>query len=360
MKKILSLFVVLMFSTVLFSQTFLSEDFSSGQFPPSSWLTLPIGSAWSSSSTSNAGGSSPEARFEGFSSNSTARMISPVIDLSSVDTVILLFKHFYDDNSGPGPAIGVATKGNTPWQSVWEITPTSSQGPKEIQIIISDENVGSSNFRFCFYVTGELGNINNWYIDDIILFNPPNLDGQMANILITSPITGPEEVKGVVKNLGYTTINEVSVSWQSYAGVVYDSTFTGLSLELLDGFEFSFDQMWVSPFGANDIKMWINNVNGILDEDQNNDTLTKTIEYIAYSVPQRPCFEEFTSSTCGPCASFNNSFVPWSQTHQDEIVLVKYQMNWPGNGDPYYTAEGGTRRSYYGVSYVPDLFSAHG
>ncbi|MCD4773575.1 MAG: T9SS type A sorting domain-containing protein, partial [Bacteroidales bacterium] len=356
MKKILSLLIVLMISTSLFSQTFISEDFSSGQMPPTGWLTLPIGSGWSSSSTSNAGGSSPEARFEGFNSNSTARMISPVIDLSSVDTVILLFKHYYDDNSGPGPAVGVATRGNTGWQSVWEITPYTNQGPEEIQVIIADENVGSPNFKFCFYVTGELGNLNNWYIDDIVLFNPPNLDGQMSNILIQSPIQGPEEVKGVVKNLGYSTINEVSVSWQSYAGVIYDSTFSGLSLELLDGFEFSFNQMWISPFGAHDIKMWINNVNGILDDNRDNDTLTKIIEYVAFSVPQRPCFEEFTSSTCPPCAGFNNSFAPWAQTHEDEITLVKYQMSWPSPGDPYYTAEGGARRTYYGVNSVPDMF----
>ena len=31
-------------------------------------------------------------------------------------------------------------------------------------------------------------------------------------------------------------------------------------------------------------------------------------------------------------------------------------MDWPGNGDPYYTAEGGVRRTYYGVSGVPDLY----
>jgi hypothetical protein len=28
-------------------------------------------------------------------------------------------------------------------------------------------------------------------------------------------------------------------------------------------------------------------------------------------------------------------------------------MNWPYNGDPYYTAEGGVRRTWYGVSWVP-------
>ena len=30
-------------------------------------------------------------------------------------------------------------------------------------------------------------------------------------------------------------------------------------------------------------------------------------------------------------------------------------MNWPGNGDPYYTAEGGTRRQFYGVNAVPNV-----
>jgi len=68
-------------------------------------------------------------------------------------------------------------------------------------------------------------------------------------------------------------------------------------------------------------------------------------------------YEEFTSSTCSPCASFNNStFNPFIATHGHEITLVKYQMNWPSSGDPYYTAEGGVRRTYYGVNSVPDLY----
>jgi hypothetical protein len=87
-----------------------------------------------------------------------------------------------------------------------------------------------------------------------------------------------------------------------------------------------------------------------------NDSLTKTIEYQSVVYPVRPLYEEFTSSTCGPCASFNSSFVPWCGQHADEISLIKYQMNWPGAGDPYYTAEGGTRRNYYGVNAVPQLF----
>jgi hypothetical protein len=34
-------------------------------------------------------------------------------------------------------------------------------------------------------------------------------------------------------------------------------------------------------------------------------------------------------------------------------VSLKYQMSWPGDGDPYYTDEGGVRRNLYGISGVP-------
>jgi hypothetical protein len=70
-----------------------------------------------------------------------------------------------------------------------------------------------------------------------------------------------------------------------------------------------------------------------------------------------PLYEEFTSSTCSPCAQFNSTtFAPFITAHPNEFSLIKYQMNWPGNGDAYYTAEGGTRRGFYNVNGVPDLF----
>ena len=71
--------------------------------------------------------------------------------------------------------------------------------------------------------------------------------------------------------------------------------------------------------------------------------------------------EEFTSSTCPPCAPMNAWLNPLLVTNADKVVVVKYQMNWPAqngfpNGDPYYTAEGGVRRTYYGVNAVPDIY----
>jgi hypothetical protein len=197
--------------------------------------------------------------------------------------------------------------------------------------------------------------MNSWYIDDVLLLVPLNLDGKISSITVPGTITSPQEVGGVFQNVGDTPVTDFSVSYQAYNGIVYDTAFSGLNLDMFESFEFSFDQMWVQPFGTYGITMWLNSVNGVTDDYPANDTVTKSITYIANILPRRVTMEEFTSSTCGPCASFNTGFVPWCLSHPD-ITLVKYQMNWPGAGDPYYTAEGGVRRNYYGVSYVPDLY----
>ncbi len=68
--------------------------------------------------------------------------------------------------------------------------------------------------------------------------------------------------------------------------------------------------------------------------------------------------ETFTSSTCPPCAPANTSLEALlaQPANDDKFVSLKYQVNWPGNGDPYYTGETGVRRGYYGVSSVPNGF----
>ncbi len=73
-------------------------------------------------------------------------------------------------------------------------------------------------------------------------------------------------------------------------------------------------------------------------------------------VPLKPLYELFTSSTCGPCVAANEILTEILDANQDEYSLIKYQMSWPGSGDPYYNQEGGARRGYYGVYFVPDLY----
>jgi len=68
-----------------------------------------------------------------------------------------------------------------------------------------------------------------------------------------------------------------------------------------------------------------------------------------------PLHEVFTSSTCGPCVAGNQNLTTIFDANPERQTVVKYQMSWPGDGDPYYTSEGGTRQGYYNVTAVPRL-----
>ena len=73
-------------------------------------------------------------------------------------------------------------------------------------------------------------------------------------------------------------------------------------------------------------------------------------------IQNMPLHEVFTSSTCMPCVSGNQNLTAIFNANPERQTVVKYQMNWPISGDPYYTNEGGTRRNYYNVNSVPRLF----
>ena len=72
---------------------------------------------------------------------------------------------------------------------------------------------------------------------------------------------------------------------------------------------------------------------------------------------ERTCMiETFTSSTCPPCNGGNVHLEDLlnDAVNDGKFVSLKYQMDWPSNGDPYFTAEGSQRRSYYSVTGVPN------
>lgn len=65
--------------------------------------------------------------------------------------------------------------------------------------------------------------------------------------------------------------------------------------------------------------------------------------------------ETFTSSTCPPCnpGNINLEGILANSVNDGKYASIKYQMSWPGTGDPYFTNEGDIRRGYYSVTSVP-------
>jgi len=356
MKIIYAFVLLLAMSASLVGQTFINENFSSGTVPPSGWAIDNLATQWSSSATANAGGTAPEAKFTWKQTTATSRLISPIIDLTGHQFVVLRFKHFLDNYGGGQYSIGAATRsGGSDWNIAWEVFPTNNIGPEDRLITIDNDDVGQSDFEFCIYIDGNMYNMDYWYIDDVSLFVPANLDGEMQAITTYPFVNGSTAVEGVVFNKGLTPITSVEVQWQANGGDIFTSNFSGFNIEMGYSYEFSCDDLFDFPIGTYDLQVWLSSVNGTPDDDPDNDSLTKEISVVSHIVDRKPLFEEFTSSTCGPCAGFNSSFVPWCETHADDITLVKYQMDWPSPGDPYYTEERGIRKTYYGISAVPNI-----
>jgi hypothetical protein len=72
-------------------------------------------------------------------------------------------------------------------------------------------------------------------------------------------------------------------------------------------------------------------------------------------------FENWTSSTCGPCASNNPQLTVWINNNWNNgLICVSYHVGWPSPGnDPMYLhnpTQSYDRRFYYGVNSVPAAY----
>ena len=85
--------------------------------------------------------------------------------------------------------------------------------------------------------------------------------------------------------------------------------------------------------------------------------LGASMAMFAQPINRKALIEEFTSATCGPCASQNPAFNALILPNRDvKVVPVKYQVPIPSPGDPMYAQnqpESDARRSYYGINGAP-------
>jgi hypothetical protein len=349
------------------AQVFVFEDFSDHQMPPAGWSIDEFPENWIVTNAYSAGGiNSPEARFNYINipvpGQTISRLISPVIDLSGMDSVKLHFWYFYSPYSSPPPYIGVATRSaGGDWNTVWSLLPHGNGHATPIDLWLKNSDVGSEQFQLCMYLDGNLFNMVYWALDDITLSYPVNNDGYMKSLSQTPDyVTGSFPIDGLVVNTGNDDIHSAVINWKLDNGqpfsVTHSTSINGLNVPAMKAFSFSCTDSVNPPEGKSRLLVWIDEINGVPDEYHGNDTIAMTIQNVTTLVPRKPLYEEFTSSSCVYCPMFDDQFVPWCDSMGDRITVVKYQMDWPGEGDPYYTLEGEARRQFYGVNGVPSIW----
>ncbi|MGB2354151.1 MAG: T9SS type A sorting domain-containing protein [Schleiferiaceae bacterium] len=293
-------------------------------------------------------------------------LITDVIDLSGYSVMHATFKSFYYGATYQG-ATEVAeflysTNGGATWTSIGTLDPA---GDWETQWIDVTAACGNANVQFAFNYQDGGGWLYGLGIDDFALFAPYNFDVAMESLNMPTTLglnNAPFTFEGTLRNYGGATITSATINYSVNGGTPVTESLSGLSIAPYDTYTWTHTTAWnPSTTGTYSVDFYALPINGTFDQNTSNDNLNVSIEVLTATADRVVLAEEFTSSTCGPCASFNPGYKQLldansANTETGRVTSVKYQMNWPSPGnDPAYNQEAADRRVAYGISGVPDV-----
>ena len=360
MRKLLliSFFVLMTISNSLCQDrgVIYQEKFDATGFPVG-WSIMGDGASnWMIAQSCNAGGEPNELQFgwtplfEGLS-----RIITAPINFTGITSATISFKHSVDVYEGSS-TIGIATSSNNgnSWNTVWSET-YDTDGIYEVEALFNSPDLGKDNVMMCLFFEGSSYNINFWFFDDIVIESQNANDVSLISINNHDYIlAGENEFSFTMQNIGEIKVESFEASY-TIDGETVSETFS-TDLPPMERETYTFETTKYLELGSHNIEIEVTSVNGEEDQNATNNIIEKEI-VTAPSLAQRiPMIEHFSSSTCGPCVSVNALMKKLTEDNAGRFTYVKYPMSWPAIGDPYYTSEGGIRKSFYNVSGVPTLF----
>ena len=157
-----------------------------------------------------------------------------------------------------------------------------------------------------------------------------------------------------VRNIGTATLSSAEVHFSINGGMAVGGAVTSsTNIASLASGSFTSPAKWTpSATGVYTVKVWTSNPNGSVDGMPANDTASYKVNVVDRWADRKILNEVFTSSTCAPCRPGNENYNNVING-RDAHTTIKYQVWWPGTGDPYCTQEVRTRASFYAVSSVP-------
>ena len=254
------------------------------------------------------------------------------------------------------------TNGGSTWTTLATIAPAADW---ETQWIDVSAACGNANVQFAWNYQDGGGWLYGLGIDDFAVFAPYNFDVGMTAINMPTTIglnNAPFTFTGTLKNFGGSTITSATINYSVNGGTAVTENLTGLSIAPYDEYTWTHTTTWTPAATGNyTVDFYALPINGTWDQNTDNDTLSVNFEVLTATADRVVLAEEFTSSTCPPCASFNPGYKDLlddndANTATGRVTSIKYQMNWPSPGnDPGYNAEADARKSTHGISGVPDV-----
>lgn len=260
-------------------------------------------------------------------------------------------------------SFGVAArlKGETEWEecAVMDSLPVEL-GPTVLSARLPERFADQSGVQvFVFLKTTKDRNQFLWIFDDIEFYTLLE-DYYAANLNLVSPANMSVEqavLDFTIANIG-NAFDSCKISYKMDDKEVVTETYkfeTSLMPSQSSRITLNVGSL---TYGQHGLQVWVSEMNGVAVAEADIQKMAYTLNNVEPSevYDWKLLVESFTSATCGPCGQINRRINHAFDSLGNEIALVKYQMNWPGNGDKYYNRNGGVRRAYYGVTDVPSMF----
>ena len=213
---------------------------------------------------------------------------------------------------------------------------------------------GSPNYQML--AGNDPSTADNYYYD----FAPGSLADDDATMISVNQSQylknsdAPFVIKFSAKNTGGKSISTVNATYTINGSNPVTEDISGLSIASGANSELSFSTKWTpSALGKYTIAVTVNSVNSTADAIGVN-TKSTDVNVIDKFVTRKILNEIFTSSTCSPCKAGNANYLTVT-AGKTQHSTIKYQVNWPGTGDPYCTQEVRDRVSYYAINSVPRM-----
>ncbi|MDR2556690.1 MAG: T9SS type A sorting domain-containing protein [Bacteroidales bacterium] len=311
--------------------------------------------------------------------NPVLRLVSSWMKFNGAENNWAYFDWLYTATSSPNSTIslGIAmrTSPEAEWTPVIEKTGTAiiTNTPESSSSKIPEEIASADSVQLCIFLKHSTVTSVQFifYFDNIkIVSFGGQTNGPEATLAVKTPgvITGDAtdfRTTATVTNTSDIPITSLTIASKLNNGnAQYQQIAVNPATAVLSSSEIYVRMLGLTnnDIGINNFVYWISQIN---DSSFEPETVGKT-ECSVYVPDQNDAVypikylvEHFTSSTCGPCTQNNITMNPFydEQEKADKLIYIKYQMNWPGTGDPYYVAaDGGVRRDYYEVDAVPTMF----
>jgi hypothetical protein len=289
MKTILISLTFLTLFSGLHSQVLFEENFEGGSIP----------AGWINETNASDGGwkvgtaSSLSSQFFPIPSNGSANIaatndddcncnkrdeyfISPAIDLSTVTSAVLRFDAFYTDQTEQGiqenARIEVSLDGSN-WTLLDDLHGHGSWDRHSIDI---SDYAGDSAVYIGFYYTDGGGWLYGFGIDNMIVEVPPTIDAEMTSSesAIFGEVNKAHPIKFTIYNNGIETITSINMSYAVDGGAPVIDLIDNLNIPAFEYAMLEADADWIpSGSGTHTIDIIVDQVNGVVDEIANNNTV---------------------------------------------------------------------------------------